>query len=378
MNSFERVLKLHLEIPADDEELDILRAYGKAENGLIRDVLVPSSMSLHQLHFLIQKAFGWKNAHLHHFKLPEEVFRTVTRNQFTRWGQFCGVYFRFPSEDYEDLYWDDDYNHWQDPDAWMKSKYRGVPSYRGCLEHFAEAQTAYREMVDGNPIVRVSLPFTEWSERKKVGKSTDATQKDIRETTVEEIPLCFAEFATMDELLERLTLGELLAKKPAVDQILLDRLAEEAEWVYWKGFLENERVQSWVKKPTEVKRKDRVYQYSMKELDREAVPVTSSLHYEYDYGDGWEVRIQLIDILSIAEYEKLTPETRADLEKGYPVCTKVDGVQVVDDIGGMPGFCDFLAVLFGSGSHSDERSDMRDWARSMGWSARVKTMKSCI
>jgi len=46
-----KVLKLHLELVTDldDYEQDILRKYGKVENGVTRDILVPGDMTLHGL-----------------------------------------------------------------------------------------------------------------------------------------------------------------------------------------------------------------------------------------------------------------------------------------------------------------------------------------
>ena len=58
-----KVLKLHLELVEDfgEEELAVLRKYGKVERGISRDILVPAHMPLHNLHYAIQKAFGWQN-----------------------------------------------------------------------------------------------------------------------------------------------------------------------------------------------------------------------------------------------------------------------------------------------------------------------------
>ena len=65
-----------------------------------------SDRAIHRL-----RAFGWQNGHLHHFSLPEDVFAALTDNQFSTWAELAGVYFRFPTENYEDIYWDDDYGN---------------------------------------------------------------------------------------------------------------------------------------------------------------------------------------------------------------------------------------------------------------------------
>ena len=101
-----QTVQLHLELNCDhldSQEASILREYGKVNKSLSRDVLVPSSITLHALHYVIQRAFGWQNSHLHHFELPEETFKMLTGGRFKRWGELCGIYFRMPSEDFEDL-----------------------------------------------------------------------------------------------------------------------------------------------------------------------------------------------------------------------------------------------------------------------------------
>ena len=45
------------------------------------------------------------------------------------WTRQVGMYFRFPSENYEDIYWDDDYEEGESFKTWLKSKYCGPYSY---------------------------------------------------------------------------------------------------------------------------------------------------------------------------------------------------------------------------------------------------------
>ena len=65
-----RMIRLRLELDTDGldyERRKNLVKYGKVAEGLIRDVIMPDTMTLHSLHYLIQKCFGWQNSHLHHF-----------------------------------------------------------------------------------------------------------------------------------------------------------------------------------------------------------------------------------------------------------------------------------------------------------------------
>lgn len=82
MDTNVNVLKLHLELfldHPDPREMGILKKYAKVEKGITGDVLVPDTMTLHALHYVLQKAFGWQNSHLHHFSLPEEIFQMCTK-----------------------------------------------------------------------------------------------------------------------------------------------------------------------------------------------------------------------------------------------------------------------------------------------------------
>lgn len=107
------VLKLNLSLDAgklSSKDENILKSLGMVKNGITRQILVPADITLHALHYVIQRAFGWQNSHLHQYTLPEEVFQMLTNGKnvpsdhglckhdglFTRWADLCGIYFRFP------------------------------------------------------------------------------------------------------------------------------------------------------------------------------------------------------------------------------------------------------------------------------------------
>ena len=150
------VLKLRLSLNLEETDLKdrvVLNRYGKVKQGIIREVLVPADITLHALHYVIQRAFGWQNSHLHQYLLPEEVFqkmtggrnrpdeygRTLYDGKLTDWIDLCGVYFRFPCNDFEDIYWDDDYKQGVSIKTWFRKKYTAPYSYGGKWEHYAFA-----------------------------------------------------------------------------------------------------------------------------------------------------------------------------------------------------------------------------------------------
>ena len=57
------------------------------------------------------------------------------------------------------------------------------------------------------------------------------------------------------------------------------------------------------------------------------------------------------------------------LTKHKPVCIHKDGIFVLDDVGGLHGFINFLKEIYES-EDKEERSNHRAWAQSLGWSER--------
>jgi hypothetical protein len=74
---------LHLELKGEyltEYQKRMLKRYGESSTGesICRDILIPSDMPLHNLHYTIQKLYGWQNSHLRSFHLPEEVYQKLT------------------------------------------------------------------------------------------------------------------------------------------------------------------------------------------------------------------------------------------------------------------------------------------------------------
>lgn len=276
------VLKLRLSLNLEETDVKdrvVLNRYGKVKQGIIREVLVPADITLHALHYVIQRAFGWQNSHLHQYLLPEEVFqkmtggkntpdeygRTLYDGKLTDWIDLCGVYFRFPCDDFEDIYWDDDYKQGVSIKTWFRKKYTAPYSYGGKWEHYAFANATAKSLITENSVIRVTPSFDEWMEMKKNGIDV-SKQKDkmipVTDATIEQVGLGFE--SRMDELLERLKVTEVLAAK---DEKVPDDIREAVQFVAKRLAKVNEEI--------------------------EVTPITKSLKYNYDYGDGWEVDIAM-------------------------------------------------------------------------------------
>lgn len=57
--------------------------------------------------------------------------------------------------------------------------------------------------------------------------------------------------------------------------------------------------------------------------------------------------------------------------KGEPVCVLADGLNVMDDVGGLYGFQDFLRTINSKNpDDAEEKEDLKSWAKGMGWTGR--------
>ena len=151
-------------------------------------------------------------------------------------------------------------------------------------------------------------------------------------------------------------------------------------------------------------------------------PFTNTLLYNYDFGDDWWVRITAESIYTLkAESEEVTnailqaiyrdeaggagdespdlgifsdgqgtfldqngeiPDDETSrrlmqvLETGKPECVAADGLNLVEDVGGIGGYLDFLETL--KRGTSEEKEEMRTWAKSLGWTGRKKKPENML
>ena len=68
--------------------------------------------------------------------------------------------------------------------------------------------------------------------------------------------------------------------------------------------------------------------------------------------------------------------------KHRPVCIQKDGIELVDDVGGIHGFCEMLQTIYECDMNSEESSEEREnilgWADMMGWSGRKISPKQTL
>ena len=440
-----KMYQLHLELLCDlnEHEKEILRRFGKVRNSISRDIVVPPNITLHALHYAIQRAFGWQNSHLHHFSLdPSYEYKTVTEltgDTFANWGKLCGRYFRFPvdvndDDEMDDVYWDEDYDEGMSHKVWLRKKYTGPYYYGGIGEHYLAAHTKYNYAVTANPIVRVSPSFQEYLANK--GKQNLERTKPIGTLTIEEANRFFE--SGICELLERLRLDEVLSVGadtletvyvPAVEEADEDqyayimnqyRIMEKKSQRYHALLANSVRRLSKADKELiegpdpaiEVRKLRNGLIRLLNRTDDTMQPITDTLYYAYDYGDNWQVAITCTDVFTLkdgwtrseeAGNELITgPITDKQFFESYTVtdqignsvegirrdqivkarmkktvkCLAADGLNLVDDVGGIHSFCEFLNEI--RNGNAEEKDRNLEWAESMGWSNKMPRFENLL
>jgi hypothetical protein len=349
------LILLHLELINElcsDEDKQLLMKYADTtEKGTItRDILIPVDMPLHNLHYVIQKLFGWQNSHLRAFHLDEKDYERLTYRRVKQWAQLVGILFRGLPEDENDQFWDDDYDDYIDGNfkIWLRKKYNGPYIYNGYTENYDVAKESVERLILQFPEIEVKESFHEYYERNKNKKDYEKESIKILKTalildlTIEELTSSILFDSVFDELLEKIEVAKILNIKG-------DALAD--------------------------------YEDIIKESNDDIPkPVTNKLIYKYDFGDNWIVEItrkrgyrelienESIDVNWLIEAEGIVKE------KHKPVCINKIGGFVMDDVGGMSGFTDFISTIYTS-KDVEKRKSYRQWAKSMGWSNRKIELK---
>lgn len=371
-----KVLRLHLELNmkyADEEELEVLKKYGNVKKTISRDILVPSDITLHALNYAILRMFGWQNSHLHNFSLPKDVFNELTENKFLTWSEMAGVYFRFPTENYEDIYWDDDYREGESFKSWMRRKYTGPYRYKGYGEHYLINQIEVEEMFDRWEEITVH----EFNFRAK--KQPDPYNVKLKEATIDQVMHAFADVMCY-ELIERLKLSDILCLRNG-GKVNFSDIRKDVKRKLSKCRT-HDAIEEYQRKRFSSLKREREF---LDSYNIPVLPVAEQLIYSYDYGDGWEVLITCEDIYEKSKSGSWTGTNRDTvtllvdnleevLVKHRPICIDKDGIELLDDVGGIGGFCRMLKTIYEADIYNDddmrEREEMLSWAEMMGWTGR--------
>ena len=375
-------MQLHLELrdsrldsmPAD--EAKILAKYGGVAKSISRDIIVPSTLALHQLHFLINVAFGWTNSHLHNFQLPQSLFQALTGGRFMEIAPVFGYYLQFPNSTFGDAFWDDDYEETKSPRTWMRSKYLKQYKYGGFSEYWIENQAEIHGLAHRIPMLNVR-PFR-WKEEVKPRKVRfeDASLQELLDAIM-------FDDGMPDTLKESLRLHEVLSLDPSdIGKAKASALSTDTSAVglykHYRDAVVSEATRE------RAPRDESAYSHAFRQMvnlqkkyePKQIMPIATELLYSYDYGDGWEVDITLVGEFG-KDGQMVDDETAAEvIANRKPICIAKDGLHVLDDCGNIHGYIDMLRTIHGG--DREEAMDMREWARGQGWTGRDVSSKHMI
>ena len=105
-------------------------------------------------------------------------------------------------------------------------------------------------------------------------------------------------------------------------------------------------------------------------------PILNAIHYRYDYGDNWSVKITAMDSYNTKKEYELSGNPVEPLEEHRPLCIEADALPVCDDVGSINGYCDMLRILHGN--DLEEKESMKEWASLMGWTGRKISPKNIL
>lgn len=418
------MLRLHMELYDEypSEKLEhTLKKYGMLHYGdsISRDILVPADIPLYALHYVIQRAFGWQNSHLHEFVLPDETFRKVTENRAGMWRKLVGIIFRSPLMPEDDEFWTDDYSKGSFKN-WLRKKYTG-PYLSLChgegliscwndmkridpnekyylISQNTSAHDPNTQSYDSSNYIYEAFPMYDYAGRKKKppkpwwgeDKPYSVTETTFGELPPESISMLFER--NTRSLLERLPVSAIFIPKSEPftsikagnNQSTSHQISDNAEC------LSGSDIYRSVEKD--------MHHIIEKGIDQPNVQVvppsfTDTLIYKYDFGDDWKVRITASQSADdLIESGRLT-QTKLDrsVEKCFetyrPVLLARDGEMLIDDVGGIYGFSELLKqyheftekVSYGGddgftdssswiNSESEQTDyDLVEWAINMGW-----------
>ena len=324
---------VHIELDFGEDlslrDRQILIDYGDCSNGrkITRDIVVPGDFTLYALHYAIQRLYGWQNCHLRRFCLPEDRLNELTDGKLGKVRDLDGILFRFFLEEEDGYFINDDYDESQSFSTWLRKKYTGPYTEIADIEDYNTQQELVKRF---------------YNEHKTLKLYGEGEPKDI---PVRDYPVKEMTDGTEDDLLLRLPLAMVLA--PCGTTLL-----GSDKW--------HDSIQT----------KDG--------LHPAFAYATDKLIYEYDYGDGWK-----LSITRPADVKFSDRVFREVVESHCPVCIAKDGRMLLDDVGGLGGYIDFIDCVIGhhpSGFFDyDDPVSTLEWASSVhGWSKRNRSLENML
>ena len=319
------VMLLHIEL---DDDLSIVKDLASIKYPRIdkdgytisRDVIVPDNIPLHNLHYVINQAFGFANSHLHEYTLSDNDLRWITDGKVSNWKKYVGLVFKNPIRDENIDFWDDDYNGGS-PKKWMRSKYTG-PSYTKIYEEsYSYVQEQIKNLI-------------------------------VKSKTIDDLKLEF--------FLNAVAINEALPVKQVLS---------------FDGHKQYKSIEE--------------YSGCMKQCFEDvnciSRPFVYSLNYNYDFGDNWNFTIRVMkDADYLVKDKRINRnQIKEAINEVYinarPIVIAADGLPLIEDVGGVYGYIDFLKGINGLDSEMyEDKKDYLIWAKNNGWPGKIGNLRTLL
>ena len=180
---------------------------GAEDTPVWREVLVPESMPLRILRYVIDQLFSLSPTPEYQFSIPEEEFIRQTDDRFTEYCRLCGARFRFPTiRDEESCCGEEEV----DPKEWLRRRYRGSYTYHGNADHLVENQQAVRNFLMVFTGLRES-PVIDLNEYRRGEVKVEKTKRaPAASLTMREVLEAELFKTNPNQVLERLRIPEVL------------------------------------------------------------------------------------------------------------------------------------------------------------------------
>ena len=382
-------LNVRLEKPYQEEEIEALRKYAGVERGntISRDIIVPENMPLRALHYTLQRAFGFRDYHLHCFELFSNDLAGVSGNSMKNLLNLCGVVFtnRPMKEEYDE--WEPRYGGGSFV-SWLRSQYTWPWNKLGdWLDDFhapsgEEDDWPLMSYVSSEEkvcrLTRVNKwDFERYDRRKGYVLRNETIVPEAAVSTLKEgtgyvkitnpkdyynVKLASCDPNDPDAMrVENLTLGELdidngLRYRYETPTFIIERLpiknvlAVSGDYLPYDDDWNHVHTVTGLKQP-QIISDEEIQCAIMKEKDIMPKPFTDVLLYRYDWGDNWKFFItgsrgcsDLVEQGIVTESE-LTKAVNKIYETDRPVLLARNGDMLIEDAGNISGFINFLEFI---------------------------------
>ena len=340
----------------------------EAEKSISREVAVPGDMTLYGLHLLIQRAFGWKNIHLHKFKLRDRDFDKLSGGCTETVLKLCGVIIRPQSEDgfewhrhelarsgifTEDILIED-------------SLYLNMIMAEGLRESFEKCRAGYgagkrERLLTGCNRLLERLRIEEVFKEEEGNRYFDSAYEKRR--LWKERMLKTAEEAAVRLETEKCRDIEGFSD---MENAVRDYISCRKAYISAMSHVKSKEAKLQEPEAAVCGKKDTALMACAlrdaaeaahaftKTFDPVIEPFFSAVEYRYDSGDEWCVNVTCSGMLETG-----------DGIRDVPRLISTDGLNPMDDIGGTDGFFDFLRQL--KDSEGEETVRLEELARLYGW-----------